>query len=67
MRALVRAFLLVLLIAFLAGAWQARHPPPPRGARDRAAASFQATAVERTRPTRPPAELVSVRTARTTG
>jgi hypothetical protein len=67
MRALVRAFLLVLLIAFLAGAWQARHPPPPRGARDRAAASFQATAVERTRPTRPPAELVSVRTARRSG
>ena len=57
MRTLGRAFVLVLVIAFLAGAWQARHPPRGSGGRQ----------VERARPARPPAELVSVSTARRVG
>jgi hypothetical protein len=65
MRALGRAFLLVLVIAFLAGAWQARHPPRDVGSGQRAA--FRTTPVERTRPSRPPPELVSVSTARRLG
>jgi len=60
MAALGRAFLLVLVIAFLAGAWQARHPP-------RAATPFRTTPVERARQSRPAPELVSVRTARKDG
>jgi hypothetical protein len=67
MRTLGRAFLLVLVIAFLAGAWQARHPPAPRGGGDRAASPFRTAPVERARATRPPPELVSVRTARRQG
>jgi hypothetical protein len=59
--ALGRTFLLVLLIAFLAGAWQARHPPAG------GSASFRTATLERTRHTRPAPELVSVRTARKAG
>jgi hypothetical protein len=65
MRTLGRAFVLVLVIAFLAGAWQARHPP--RGAGGRQAVAFRTAPVERARPSRPPAELVSVSTARRAG
>ena len=60
MAALGRVFLLVLAIAFLAGAWQARHPP-------RGSAPFRTAAVERARDSRPAPELVSVRTARRDG
>ena len=60
MAALGRAFLLVLVVAFLAGAWQARHPPG-------GSARFRTAAVERTRDGRPAPELVSVRTTRGNG
>jgi hypothetical protein len=60
MAALGRVFLLVLVIAFLAGAWQARHPPG-------GTAPFRTAPVERARQTRPAPELVSVRTARRDG
>jgi hypothetical protein len=60
MAALGRAFLLVLVIAFLAGAWQARHPPG-------GSAPFRTASVERTGQRRPAPELVSVRTARGDG
>jgi hypothetical protein len=65
MRTLGRAFVLVLAIAFLAGAWQARHPP--RGSGSRPGAAFRTTPVEQARPARPPSELVSVHTARRSG
>jgi hypothetical protein len=58
MAALGRTFLLVLAIAFLAGAWQARHPPPG------GSAPFRTATLERARHTRTAPELVSVRTAR---
>jgi hypothetical protein len=57
MATLGRAFLLVLVIAFLAGAWQARHPPG-------GSAPFRTAPLERARQSRPAPELVSVRTAR---
>jgi len=60
MAALGRVFLLVLVIAFLAGAWQARHPPG-------GSAPFRTAPVERARQSRPAPELVSVRTARRDG
>jgi hypothetical protein len=60
MAALGRAFLLVLVIAFLAGAWQARHPPG-------GSAPFRTASVERVGQRRPAPELVSVRTARGDG
>jgi hypothetical protein len=60
MAALGRAFLLVLVVAFLAGAWQARHPPG-------GPAPFRTAAVDRARDSRPAPELVSVRTARRDG
>ena len=60
MATLGRAFLLVLVVAFLAGAWQARHPPA-------ASAPFRTAPVERARQSRPAPELVSVRTARRDG
>jgi hypothetical protein len=60
MAALGRAFLLVLVVAFLAGAWQARHPPG-------GSAPFRTAAVERARDGRPAPALVSVRTARKDG
>jgi hypothetical protein len=61
MAALGRAFLLVLVLAFLAGAWQARHPPAS------GSAPFRTATLERTRHARPAPELVSVRTARGVG
>ena len=61
MAALGRMFLLVLLVAFLAGAWQARHPPPG------GSAAFRTATLERTRHPRPAPELVSVGTARRAG
>jgi hypothetical protein len=61
MAALGRAFLLVLVLAFLAGAWQARHPPPG------GAVPFRTATLERTRHARPAPELVSVSTARKAG
>jgi hypothetical protein len=61
MAALGRAFLLVLVIAFLAGAWQARHPPGG------GSAPFRTAAVERAGDGRAAPELVSVRTARGDG
>jgi hypothetical protein len=61
MATLGRTFLLVLLLAFLAGAWQARHPPVD------GSAPFRTATLERTRQTRPAPELVSVRTARKAG
>jgi hypothetical protein len=60
MAALGRAFLLVLVVAFLAGAWQARHPPA-------GSARFRTAAVERAGDGRPAPELVLVRTARGNG
>jgi hypothetical protein len=60
MAALGRVFLLVLVVAFLAGAWQARHPPG-------GPAPFRTAAVDRARDSRPAPELVSVRTARRDG
>ena len=60
MAALGRALLLVLAIAFLAGAWQARHPPG-------GGASFRTAPVERAHQRRPAPALVSVRTARANG
>jgi hypothetical protein len=60
MATLGRAFLLVLVIAFLAGAWQARHPPG-------GSAPFRTAPLERARQSRPAPELVSVRTAREDG
>jgi hypothetical protein len=65
MRAMGRAFVLVLVIAFLAGVWQARHPreraPAP------ARAPFRTAPLERIRPSRPAPELVSVRAVRQDG
>jgi hypothetical protein len=61
MAALGRAFVLVLVIAFLAGAWQARHPP--RGG----SAPFRTAAVQRAGDGGAAPELVSVRTARGDG
>jgi hypothetical protein len=61
MAALGRAFVLVLVIAFLAGAWQARHPP--RGG----SAPFRTAAVQRAGDGGAAPELVSVRTARRDG
>jgi hypothetical protein len=61
MAALGRVFLLVLAIAFLAGAWQARHPPG-------GSPSFRTAPVGRPPASpRPAPELVSVRTARGNG
>jgi hypothetical protein len=60
MAALGRAFLLVLVLAFLAGAWQARHPPGGAG-------GFRTATVQRGGHGRPAPELVSVRTARRDG
>jgi hypothetical protein len=62
MAALGRAFVLVLVIAFLVGAWQARHPP-----RGTASAPFRTATVERAGQRTPASELVSVRTARGNG
>jgi hypothetical protein len=61
MAALGRTFLLVLVVAFLAGAWQARHPPAG------GSAPFRTATLERARHARPAPELVSVRTARKAG
>jgi hypothetical protein len=65
MATLGRTFLLVLVIAFLAGAWQARHPPGGSGTRS--ATPFRTAPLERARQSRPAPELVSVRTARKDG
>ena len=60
-----RALVLVLAVAFLAGAWQARHPPERSPAR--APVPFRTAPLERSRPSRTAPELVSVRTARRAG
>jgi hypothetical protein len=65
MGSLGRAFVLVLVVAFLAGAWQARHPRPDRP--PAGAAAFGTGPLERSRPGRPAPELVSVRTLRRDG
>jgi hypothetical protein len=65
MRAMGKGLVLVLAVAFLAGAWQARHRPDPAPAR--APAPFRTAPVERSRPARPAPELASVRTARRDG
>jgi hypothetical protein len=65
MRAMGRGLVLVLVVAFLAGAWQARHRPDP--APTRAPAPFRTAPLERSRPASPAPELASVRTARRDG
>jgi hypothetical protein len=66
MRAMGRALLLLLAVAFLAGAWQDRFGQERRPAAS-APAPFQTATVERSRLSRPAPELVSVRTARHDG
>jgi hypothetical protein len=65
MRAMGKGLVLMLVVAFLAGAWQARHRPDPAPART--SAPFRTAPVERSRPARPASELASVRTARRDG
>ena len=65
MRTMGRALLLLLVVAFVAGVWDARYgrEATPR----RPAAPFGTEPVERRRPTRPAPELVSVQTAERDG
>jgi hypothetical protein len=66
MRTMGRAALLLLVVAFVAGAWQARYGRDERPAA-RSPAPFRTATVERSRLSRPAPELVSVRTARRDG
>jgi hypothetical protein len=59
-RGLGRGLLLVLVLAFLAGAWQARHPPARRAP---AGGPFRTAALARERPGAAATELVGVRAA----
>jgi hypothetical protein len=65
MRTVGKGLVLVLAVAFLAGAWQARHRRDPPATRS--APPFATAPVERDRPSRPASELISVRTARHDG
>jgi hypothetical protein len=64
-RSLGRVFVVVLAVAFAAGAWQARHPPrpePPAPARP-----FRTAPLVKVRPDGAGPELVGVRTGRHNG
>jgi hypothetical protein len=65
MRTMGRALLLLLVIAFVAGVWDARYGR--EGTPGRSARPFGTERVERERPTRPAPELVSVATAERDG
>ena len=65
MRTMGRALLLLLLIAFVAGVWDARYGR--EGTPGRSARPFGTERVERERLTRPAPELVSVSTAERDG
>ena len=65
MRTMGRALLLLLVIAFLAGVWDARYGD--EGTPGRSARPFGTELVERDRLTRPAPELVSVETAERDG
>ena len=65
MRTIVRALVLVLVVAFLAGAWQARHPGPAR--RPVAGRPFGTAPRARARPAVAATRLVGVRAARQDG
>jgi len=60
MRTMGRALLLLLVVAFVAGVWDARYGE--EGTPGRAAAPFSADPVERDRRSRKTPELVSVQT-----
>jgi hypothetical protein len=66
MRTMGRAVVLLLAVAFLAGAWQARYGRDDRPAA-RSPAPFRTAPVERSRSSRPAPVLVSVQTARRDG
>jgi hypothetical protein len=66
MRTLGKAVVLLLAVAFLAGAWQSRYGRAERP-EDRSPAPFRTAPVERSRPSRPVPELVAVRAARREG
>ena len=65
MRTMGRALLLLLVVAFVAGVWDARYGK--EGTPGRAAAPFSADPVERDRRSRKAPELVSVQTAEREG
>ena len=65
MRTMGRAVVLLLVVAFLAGAWQARFGPERAPAR--LPGPFRNAPVERSRLSRPAPELVSVRAVRRDG
>jgi hypothetical protein len=58
MRSMGRALLLLLVVAFVAGVWDARYEE--EGTPGRSPAPFRTEPVERDRPARPPPELRSV-------
>ncbi|HET9557719.1 MAG TPA: hypothetical protein VFS70_11325, partial [Actinomycetota bacterium] len=65
MRTMARAAVLLLVVAFVAGVWDARNKDERRPARS--TAPFRTDPVERSRRSRPAPELVSVQTAEREG
>jgi hypothetical protein len=65
MRIMARAIVLLLVVAFVAGVWDARYGQERRPGRP--AAPFRTDPVERSRPSRPAPELVSVQTVEREG
>jgi hypothetical protein len=65
MRTMARAVVLLLVVAFLAGLWDARYGKEDRPARS--GAPFRTEPVERSRRAKPVPELVSVETAEREG
>jgi hypothetical protein len=65
MRTMARAVVLLLVVAFVAGVWDARNEDERRPARS--TAPFRTDPVERSRRSRPAPELVSVQTAERDG
>ena len=65
MRTMARAVVLLLVVAFMAGVWDARYGEERRPARS--GAPFRTEPVERSRRSRPPPELVSVQTVERDG